>query len=187
MRRLTMFENVTLDGFFTDANGDMSWAHEQNQDDESKAFTSENASGGGALVFGRITYQQMEAFWPTPAAAQAMPAVARAMNEMPKLVFSKSLDRVTWKNTTLLKGDPATEMRKLKKEPGPDMVIMGSGIIVSQLAAQGLIDEYKLLVVPVVLGKGRTPFGGVEKNLKLKLTSTRSFKNGNIYACYEPA
>jgi dihydrofolate reductase len=184
MRRLIMFNNVTLDGFFADKRGDMSWAHER-QDEESKAFASENASGGGALVFGRITYEMMERFWPTREARKTMPVVAKQMNEMPKVVFSKTLDKVSWSNTSLVKGDPATEMRKMKKEAGPDMAIMGSGTIVSQLASAGLIDEYKIVVNPVVLGKGRTLFEGVEKKLNLKLTATRSFKNGNVFLCYE--
>jgi dihydrofolate reductase len=186
MRRLTMFNNVTLDGFFTDRNGTTKWAHERPQDEEWKSFSSENASGGGALVFGRITYKEMEAFWPTPEAHKMLPVVAQRMTEMPKFVFSKTLDKVTWSNTTVLKGDPATEVRRMKKEAGPDMAIMGSGTIVSQLTAQGLIDEYQFVVNPFVLGKGRTLFEGVQKKLNLKLISTRSFKNGNVFVRYEP-
>ena len=82
MRRLMMFNNVTLDGFFTDRRGTIQWAH-QRQDEEWKDFTSSNASGGGALLLGRITYQEMAAFWPTPEAHRMMPVVARGMNEMP--------------------------------------------------------------------------------------------------------
>jgi dihydrofolate reductase len=185
MRRLMMFNNVTLDGFFTDRKGTLQWAHER-QDEEWKAFTSSNASGGGALLFGRITYQEMAAFWPTPEAHRMLPVVAKGMNEMPKFVFSKTLDAVTWTNTTLLKADPVTEVRRLKKEAGPDLVIMGSGTIVSRLAASGLIDEYQFVVHPVVLGEGRTLFEGAEKQLGFKLISTRSFKNGNLVVRYEP-
>ncbi|MFL5606068.1 MAG: dihydrofolate reductase family protein, partial [Gemmatimonadaceae bacterium] len=86
MRRLTVFNNVSLDGYFTDAKGDMSWAH--NNDPEWNAFAAENASGGGALLLGRITYDLMASFWPTPRAMQAMPEVAKGMNRMPKVVFS---------------------------------------------------------------------------------------------------
>jgi dihydrofolate reductase len=186
MRRLIMFNNVTLDGFFTDRNGTTKWAHESPQDDEWKAFSSENASGGGALVFGRITYQEMAAFWPTPEAHKMLPVVAKGMNAMPKVVFSKTLDKADWNNTTLVKGDPVTEIRKLKKEAGPDMAIMGSGTIVSELSAAGLIDEYQFVVTPVVLGKGRTLFEGVQKQLDLKPISTRTFKNGNVLIRYEP-
>ncbi len=121
-----MFNSVTLDGFFTDRRGTIQWAH-QRQDEEWKDFTSSNASGGGALLLGRITYQEMAAFWPTPEAHRMLPVVARGMNEMAKFVFSKTLDEVTWNNTTLLKGDPEAEVRRLKKEAGPDLVSWEAG------------------------------------------------------------
>ena len=185
MRRLMMFNNVTLDGFFTDRKGTIQWAHER-QDEEWKDFSSSNASGEGALLFGRITYEEMAAFWPTPEAHKMLPAVAKGMNEKLKFVFSKTLDEATWNNTTLLKGDPVTEVRRLKKEAGPDLVIMGSGTIVSRLAAGGLIDEYQFVIHPVVLSEGRTLFEGAEKELGLKLLGTRSFKNGNLVVRYQP-
>ena len=141
----------------------------------------------GALVFGRVTYEMMAAFWPTPAAMEQMPAVAEGMNTMPKYVFSRTLDKVSWQNTTLLKGDPATEIRKLKKESGPGLAILGSGTIVSQLAAAGLIDEFQMVVNPIVLGKGRTLFESVEEKIALKLEKSRAFGNGNVMLYYEPA
>ena len=186
MRKLIMFNSVTLDGYFTDAKGDMSWAHAGNDDPEFAAFTQTNAQSGGALVFGRITYEMMASYWPTPMAAKQSPLVAESMNRMQKIVFSRTLDKASWNNTRLLKGDPAAEMRKLKQEPGPGMAIMGSGTIVAQLAAAGLIDEYQLVVNPVALGKGRTLFDGIGERLNFRLTSSRAFKNGKVYLCYEP-
>jgi dihydrofolate reductase len=186
MRKLIVFNHVSLDGYFVDLNGDMSWAKADHQDVEWNSFVAENASGGGALVFGRITYELMASFWPTPFAIESMPVVAAGMNSMPKVVFSKTLDRASWNNTTLVKGDPAEEMRKIKRSPGEDMAILGSGRIVSQLAQEGLIDEYQIVVNPVVLGAGRTLFDGVKQNLSLKLTKTRAFCNGNVLLCYEP-
>src|SRR5580704_13264886 len=156
MRKLVVFNMVTLDGFFVDSKGDMSWAHKH--DDEWNTFVSGNASGNGVLVFGRITYDLMASYWPTPMAHQNLPEVAKGMNAMPKIVFSRSLHKVTWNNTTLLKGDLASEVRRLKNEPGPDMVILGSGSIVSQLTEQKLIDEYQIALTATVLGKGRTMF-----------------------------
>jgi len=186
MRKLVVFNHVSLDGYFVDGNGDMSWAKADHQDAEWNAFVTENASGGGALVFGRITYELMASFWPTPFAIENMPAVAEGMNSMPKVVFSRTLDQASWNNTKLVKGDLAAEIRKLKQEPGPDMAILGSGSIVSQLAREGLIDEYQIVVNPVVLGAGRTMFEGVKEKLSLKLTRTRAFGNGNVLLCYEP-
>jgi len=180
-----MFNHLTVDGFFTDAAGDMSWAHRR--DPEWTAFMSENASGGGALMFGRITYQQMAGFWPTPAGRAVSPVVADRMNQMEKIVFSRTLKDVSWENTTLLSGDIAAHVRRLKAGPGPDMVILGSGTIVAQLTEAGLIDEYQIVRSPVVLGAGRSLFDGVTRQVPLDLRRTRAFANGNVVSWYEPA
>ncbi|MDP9203286.1 MAG: dihydrofolate reductase family protein [Gemmatimonadota bacterium] len=183
MPRLVVFNQVSLDGYFTDRNGDMSWAHKV--DAEWNAFAADNAKGGGVLVFGRITYELMASFWPTPQAMESFPVVAERMNNLPKVVFSRTLDKASWNNTKLVKSDMAVEIRKMKKEPGDDMAIMGSGSIVSQLAEEGLIDEFQIVMNPIVLGKGRTMFEGVNDNLNLKQTKTRTFGNGNVLLCYE--
>jgi len=185
MRRVRVFDNVSLDGFFTDARNDMSWAHEH--DEEWNAFVSGNASGHGELLLGRVTYEMMAAFWPTPQAAEMLPAVAAGMNAMPKTVFSRTLDSVSWKNTTLVKGDLARGVRRLKEQTGPDLVILGSGSLVSQLTEARLIDEYQIVVHPLVLGSGRTLFETVEGRVSLALTKTRAFKNGSVLLWYEPA
>jgi dihydrofolate reductase len=184
MRRLIVFNMVSLDGYFVDRNGDMSWAH--TSDPEWNAFVADNASGGGELLFGRKTYDLMVQFWPTPMAAQQAPVVAKQMNALPKVVFSRSMATATWNNTKIVKGDLPAELRKMKQQPGPDMVLMGSGSIVAQLAPHGVIDEYQIVVFPLVLGKGRTLFEGVEKPLPLKLTKSRIFTNGNVVLTYEP-
>jgi dihydrofolate reductase len=187
MRRLISFTQVTLDGYFTGRNGDLSWAHEGQQDAEWNAFVAENASGGGQLLFGRVTYELMVSYWPTPAARESDPIVAERMNNLPKVVFSRTLDKASWSNTRLVKGDLATEVRRLKQEPGEGMVILGSGSIVSQLAQAGLIDEYQVVVKPIALGEGRTMFEGIKQKLSLKRTKTRTFINGNVLLSYEPS
>jgi dihydrofolate reductase len=186
MRKLVVFNHVSLDGYFTDAKGDMSFAHKDPKDTEWNAFVAGNASGNGMLLFGRVTYDMMAGFWPTPMAAQMMPEVAAGMNAMPKAVFSRTMTKAAWQNTSLLKGDLAEEVRRLKAAAGPDMVILGSGSIVAQLTGHGLIDEYQVVVNPVILGGGRTMFEGLASRAPLRLTSTRSFQNGSILACYEP-
>jgi len=154
-----MFNSVSLDGYFTSATGDMSWAHRY--DPEWSAFVSGNASGDAALAFGRKTYDLMASYWPTPLAAKNNPGVAEAMNRFPKVVFSRTLDKAEWNNTKLVKGDLATEVRKMKREPGKDMVIMGSGSIVSQLAEHGLIDDlvielaHTTRLIGIVVGDGQ--------------------------------
>jgi dihydrofolate reductase len=182
VRKLLMFNQVSLDGYFTDARGDMSWAHVR--DEEWQRFTSENAGGEAELIFGRKTYSMMAGFWPTPQAKQAMPEVAASMNRMRKYVFSRSLDKVDWENSTVVNGDLASEVRRLKAQRGPDLLIMGSGEIVSQLTEAGLIDEYQVVTVPIVIGAGRALFEGVTTRPRFKLTKTRSFQNGNVVNWY---
>jgi dihydrofolate reductase len=185
MAKLIVYNSVSLDGFFTDAKGDMSWAHKR--DPEWQAFVSENAAGGDRLMFGRVTYDLMASFWPTPLAAQSNPIVVERMNGLQKYVFSRTLEKAAWSNTTLLKGELTAEVRKLKLQPGPNVVIMGSGSIVAQLADAGLVDEYQIVLNPLVVGSGRTLFEGVKNKLPLHLAKSRAFGNGNVVLFYEPA
>src|SRR5512135_1195019 len=123
MRKLIVFNHISIDGYFTDAKSDMSFARNPIPDAEWDAFVSNNASGGGGtMVFGRITYEMMASFWPTPMAAQSMLEVAKTMNAVSKVVFSRTLDRVTWQNSRLVKADPVGEIRRLKQEPGNGMI-----------------------------------------------------------------
>jgi dihydrofolate reductase len=160
MRKLAVFNNVSVDGYFKDAQNDMGFAHAGMRDPEWMEFASGNASGNGELVFGRITYEMMASFWVTPQAARDLPAVAKGMNEMPKVVFSRTLDKAPWNNTRLVKSDPAAEIQRMKSEPGPDMVILGSGT---------------------------TIFEGIRDRLHLRLVKSRAFRNGNVVLYYEPA
>jgi dihydrofolate reductase len=185
MRKLMVFNSVTADGYFTDKNNDMSWAHRPS-DPEWDEFVAGNAQSGGELLFGRVTYEMMASFWPSDVAKKQFPTVAEGMNSSPKVVFSRTLNNVSWENTRLIKGNLADEVRKLKEEPGDHLVIMGSGSIISQLALEKVIDEYQMVVNPIVLGAGRTMFDGGKGKLKLKLTSSRTFHNGNVLLCYQP-
>ena len=184
MRKIRVFNNISLDGYYTDANNDYTWAHTGAGDPELIEFTKGNAQGTNALVFGRVTYQMMVDWWPTPAAAKAMPEVAKGMNEAPKYVFSRTLDTVDWSNTTLLAGDPATEMARIKQTPGPDLTVLGSGSIVAQLTAAGLIDEVQLLICPVVLGSGKSQFAGVSGKPMWTLSRSKTFQNGRVFLAY---
>ena len=185
MRKLHVYDTISLDGYFTDAANDMSWAHRR--DPEWNQYVAGNASGDGALLFGRVTYDQMAAFWPTPQAAQMMPDVAAGMNRMPKYVVSRTMQKASWQNTTLVKGDLATEIGKLKAQDGPDLTILGSGNLISQLTELRLIDSYQLVLSPTILGKGRTLFQTVGERRTLTLTKSKTFSNGNVVLWYEPA
>lgn len=185
MRKVLVFLHVSADGYFTGANSDLSWTR-HDQDPEYKQFADENARRDSILAFGRITYQMMAGFWPSPMASEREPVMAERMNAAPKIVFSRSLPSADWSNTNLLKEDAVDEVRKLKQQDGRDIVILGSGSIIRQLAEAGLIDEFQLLITPVALGAGRTPFEGVAKKIDLELTSSRTFKNGKVLLLYKP-
>jgi dihydrofolate reductase len=183
MKKLRVFESISVDGYFTDAGGQIRWAHAGTEDAEFAAWISGNASSGGELLFGRKTYQEMEAFWPTPMAAAQMPAVAKGMNAAKKYVASRTI-HPTWSNTQLLKGDLVAAVRALKSGEGPGIAILGSGSLAAQLGQEGLIDEYQFVIVPVALGGGRTVF---TKGCALRLVDQRAFRNGHVVVTYAAA
>jgi dihydrofolate reductase len=185
MQKLGVFNSLSLDGYFTDAQGDMSWAHRP--DEEMQSFAGENASGGGTLLFGRVTYDLMRQYWPTPQAAKDLPTVAEGMNRRRKLVASRTLRQASWQNTSIIEGDLTEAVRQLKQEDGPDIVILGSGSVVAQLAEAGLIDEYQIALIPVALGAGRTMFEGVSRKIELRLTQSRVFPSGSVFLRYAAA
>jgi dihydrofolate reductase len=187
MRSLAVFDHVTLDGYFTGQNNDFSWAHRGKPDPQFDDFVASNAAGGGELLFGRVTYQMMAGYWPTAMARENDPVVAERMNALPKVVFSRTLERATWSNTQLVKTDLVASVRAMKMAPGDGMVILGSGTLVGQLAAAGLVDEYQLVVHPVALGAGRTLFDGLQRPLGLELTQSRAFPGGKMLLGYRPA
>ena len=146
MRKLSVFNLITLDGYFAGSGGDISW---HMVDNEFQELANAAANSGNTLLFGRKTYELMASYWPTPAGLQDDPIVAEGMNKLEKIVFSRSLDRVDWHNSRLVKGDLLDEIRRLKVGVGSDLTILGSGSIVAQLAQVELIDEYQLLLNPV--------------------------------------
>lgn len=181
MQKLSVFNLVTLDGYFSGRDGDISW---HNVDREFQELAEKNANSGSTLIFGRVTYELMAGYWPSPEALQNDPIVAKGMNESSKIVFSRTLELADWDNTRLVKKDLLEEIPRLKQQVGKGLTILGSGSIVSQLARENLIDEYQILVVPVAIGVGRTMFEGLREPLPLKLTYSRTFGNGNVLLHY---
>ena len=181
MKKLTVFNLVTLDGYFAGQGGDISW---HNVDEEFQELANEASNSGNTLLFGRVTYELMAGFWPTPEAIKNDPIVAAGMNKRREDRFFPDLDKADWNNTRLVKNDMLSEIRKLKQESGKDLTVLGSGSIVSQLAQERLIDEYQILLNPIVIGKGKTMFEGVKDRFSLKLTKTRVFGNGNVLLNY---
>lgn len=182
MRKLSSFIMTTLNGYYADADSGMDWAHRN--DPEINEFTQKNASGGGSLLFGRTTYEMMAAWWPSEAAKQAMPVVAAGMNRMPKYVLSHSLKKADWAGTEIIRS--LDDIRTLKAGEGPDIAIMGSGKVVSEVAEAGLLDKLQVLMNPLAFGGGKLLFGEAKKKIGLQLTSTRQFKNGCVLLEYAP-
>ena len=183
MARLGAFNFISLDGYFEGPQRDISWHRHGTEENE---YAAEGLRSGSTLLFGRVTYEMMASFWPTQEAIKRDPIVAEGMNRAEKVVFSRTLKKAEWNNTRLVKDNIVEEVRKMKRMPGKGMTLLGSGSIVTQLAEQNLIDEYQIMVDPVVLGKGTPIFRGIKHTLNLKLTETRTFKSGVVLLCYQP-
>ena len=191
MRKISVFNHVTVDGFFAGPHGEIDWFKVIKKDDEYDEYTHEqSARSGNTLIFGHTTYEMMKSYWPTPDAIKNDPGMARVVNNSPKIVFSKTLKNVeeepNWKNIRLFHEIKPEEIIKLKEEEGEDFTILGSGTIVQQFANLGLIDEYQLVIVPIILGAGKTLFKDVKK-MNLKLLEAKAFKNGIVLLKYRPA
>ncbi|OGR87935.1 MAG: dihydrofolate reductase [Elusimicrobia bacterium RIFCSPLOWO2_01_FULL_60_11] len=183
MSKLSSFTFISLDGYYKGPNGDIGWHKHGVEENE---YAAEGLESGGTLLFGRVTYELMESYWPTPLALQNDPAVAEGMNQAKKIVFSGTLKKAKWSNTKLVKENIFEEIKKMKEMPGKGMTLLGSGSILTQFAEKGLIDEYQFMVNPVVLGSGTPIFKGIKRKLDLKLTDTRTFRSGVVLLTYRP-
>lgn len=188
MRKISVFNHVTVDGFFAGPHGEIDWFKVIKKDDEYDAYTHRQSKSSNTLIFGHTTYEMMKSYWPTPDAIKNDPGMAKVVNNNPKIVFSKTLESVeegpNWKNIRILHEIRPEEILKLKEKE--DITILGSGTIVQQFANLGLIDEYQLVIAPVILGAGKYLFKDVKK-MNLKLVDTRTFKNGIVLLTYRPA
>ncbi|NCI51960.1 dihydrofolate reductase [Sediminibacterium roseum] len=185
MRRLTVFNFTTVNGFLNDENGNIGWHKQMDPGEDEKEYTSNAARSQHVLVFGRVTYQMMAWYWPSPEAARQNPQMAQSMNESEKIVFSRTLEKADWNNTTLVSGDLIEEIKKLKQQPGNDLTILGSGSLVTQLSDAGLIDQYEIMIDPIAIGSGTPMFNGLKEPLELKLVNSKVFKSGVVVLSYE--
>lgn len=187
MRKIIVFNLVTIDGFFAGPKGEIDW---HNYDAEMGAFSTEQMKSLGALIFGHTTYETMANYWPTPDGIKSEPVVAEIMNNIPKIIFSKTMQEVkdgsVWKNVKVFHEIKPEEIMKMKEQEGGDIAIFGSGTIVQQFTNLDLIDEYRMIVNPLILGSGKALFKDVKSKRNLKLIKTKVFENGNILLCYEP-
>lgn len=183
MRKLFSFNMMTLDGFFAGENGDFSWP---NVDAEFNEFAIAQLETIGTLIFGRTTYEMMASYWPMPDAVDDDPIVANLMNNMSKIVVSKSLQTASWNNTTLISDNAAEEIKRLKQQSGKDMAVFGSADLLSSLIQQDLVDEHRVMINPVIIGSGIPLFKSSDGKFKLRLTNSKIFNSGNVLLYYEP-
>lgn len=180
--------NITLDGFMAGPDSELDW-HFNFWNEEMATCASEQLNNADTILLGRVTYNAMAKFWPSKVRDRSFPrediAFAEMMNSYHKVVFSKTLQRTEWNNSSLAQQHIKKEILKLKRQPGKDMIIYGSGSIVSALRKWNLIDEYALWVHPVILGKGRSLFKGSSDNHKLKLVYIKGFSSGVILLDYK--
>jgi dihydrofolate reductase len=195
MRRIVAFNNVSADGYFAAENGSLGWVVPEEQLDRAAA---DNLGSADTILFGRRTYDMFESFWPTvindsPVApdphdpgrhSPEIRAVGAWINQAAKLVFSRTRQDVTWTNSRLLPELDPREIEALKQQPGKDIMIFGSGTIVSQLTKHGLIDEYQFVVSPTFLGNGRPLVSGVPATTRLELLEAKAYPSGNVKLRY---
>ena len=169
MRKMFSFMMTSADGYHADPGQALDW---HNVDQEFSQFALAQLREAGTLVFGRVTYEGMAAFWPTPAGEESDPEVAKAMNTTPKIVISRTLPQATWAGTRIISNHAEEELAKLKQQPGKDIVIPGSSTLTAGLLQTGLLDELRIMVNPVILGQCRSLFAGAGRT-SLKLLKTR--------------
>jgi dihydrofolate reductase len=180
-RRLIMWNLMTLEGFFEGPKKwDLDW-HEYVWGEELEQLSLEQGKSADAVLFGRVTYEGMAAYWST-----ATGAVAEFMNSVPKVVFSRTLAKADWNNTQLVREGAVGEVAKLKNAPGQNLYVFGSADLSATLTQHDLFDEYRLCVVPVLLGAGTPLFKTTSERKLMKLRETRTLKSGGVILFCEP-
>jgi dihydrofolate reductase len=197
MRPLVVFNRITPEGYFAAAGDDMSWFV---PDPDIERAGVAGIPQADAAIFGRRTYQQFASFWPKLSnesgtatdphgggQTEAAQAFATALNRMTKWVFSRSLQHPEWSGSRLIRSFDPEQVRAWKREAGKGIMVFGSGSIVSLLAEHALVDEYHLVVSPVLLGRGRPLFDGVTQRTPLRLIEAQATRAGNVSMRYAPA
>lgn len=186
MRRVILDTIISLDGYYTSPKNEIDWF---DFDKEEVEWSKEINRGVDAMLYGRITYEEFSQYWPKakPSPDGFDPEIIAQLNGLRKIVFSRTIKDTPWKPALVIREDPVTAVARLKQEPGKDMVVVGSGTLVSALVSGGLIDEYRIRVRPIILGAGKPLFADKEARHPLKLVAARTFGNGVVALHYEPA
>jgi dihydrofolate reductase len=180
MGKVIVSNLVSLDGFFEGPNKGLDW---HVVDEEFFTYAKEMLRDADTLVFGRVTYELMAAYWPTAPRDE----IADQMNKLPKIVFSKTLHKVEWNHTRLIRNNVKEEISKLKQQAGKDIVVLGSASVASSLLKLGLVDEYRVILNPILIGGGKPLFAGITERIRLKLLGTKVFSSGVALLRYQPA
>ncbi|MER6999662.1 dihydrofolate reductase family protein [Streptomyces sp. NPDC000410] len=187
MRKLFLQINMSLDGFIEDVSGEIDWHFADREFDE---FILETLRSIDAMIFGRVAYQKLAEYWPTaatgPDASELDIEVARLVNGLPKYVVSHHLAHADWNNSHIIRGDVAERIGQLKQQPGQDIALFAGAGAATTFTRLGLIDEYRIIVNPALLGAGTPLFKGGYRRTELKLLRTRPFKNGSVVLYYAP-
>jgi dihydrofolate reductase len=185
MRKVVSFTHMSLDGYVSAPNGEFDWI---TYNDELANDAGQLSRSAGAALYGRVTYKGMESYWPTvlnnPDATDHERQHAAWIENIHKVVFSRTLESVSWNNTTLIKDNVAEEVNQLKQQPGGDMLIFGSPGLTHSLARLGLIDEYRINLNPISLGSGTPLFEVSQPATKLRLTESRTLGCGVVALRY---
>jgi dihydrofolate reductase len=181
MRKAALFMFVSMDGYFETEKCELDW---HNVDAEFEEFSNAQLQDAGMLLFGRKTYDLMVGFWPKPIARERAPKTAEWMNLLPKMVFSRTLTKVDWTNTRIAREIDPKQVEKLKAEPGGELLVLGSNAVAVELLEKGLLDEARIMVNPVSLGRGHGLFRGLQQRVKAKSVAVRKFESGNVLLMY---
>jgi dihydrofolate reductase len=181
VRRLILQTSLSIDGYVAALDRSHPWSEGGDGDDSVKQWILDSVSAAGAHLMGRVTYQEMAATWPTSTSE-----FARPMNEIPKVVFSRTLERADWPETRIARGDPREEIEKLKGEPGNDLIAYGGARLDQALTRLGVVDEYRLMIQPAALGDGLPLFKDLPEPLHLDLIEARTYAGGLAIHIYRP-
>jgi dihydrofolate reductase len=183
MRKVIFQMMVSVDGFFEGPKKEIDW---HVVDKEYNDYAAGFLNNVDLLLFGRVTYELMAGYWPSKDAVSNDPVIAERMNNLPKVVFSRTLKEAGWNNTRLVRDNPEEEVQKLKRERGMDIAVLGSSNLALSLVSHGLIDEYRIIINPVALGSGNSLFKGLGQRLGLRLKKIKEFKSGDVLLTYVP-
>ena len=186
MRKVILDTIISLDGYYTSPKSEIDWFE---FDKEEIEWSKQILRRVDTMLYGRITYQEFSEFWPkaSPSPDGFDSEIIGQLNGLQKVVFSRTLQEAKWRPAILIRENPVDTVAKLKRESGRDMVIVGSGTLVSALSRNDLIDEYRIRIRPIILGAGKPLFTDEQKRHKLRLVSSREFSNGVVALHYEPA